>query len=65
MHSTASQAAKVALRAGAKKLIIGHFSARYKDSTPLLNEARELFTNTFAAVEGMEFEIELKQDSGV
>ena len=65
MHSTASQAAKVALRAGAKKLIIGHFSARYKDSTPLLKEARELFPNTFAAVEGMEFEIELKQDSGV
>lgn len=51
-HSTASQAAQVALRAGATKLIIGHYSARYKDLAPLLDEARSLFPNTALAHEG-------------
>lgn len=56
-HSTAAEAATVARDAGAKRLIIGHFSTRYKDLTPLLDEARQIFTATELAVEGSKFEI--------
>jgi ribonuclease Z len=56
-HSTARQAAKVALQAGVKKLLIGHFSSRYKDLSPLLSEAREVFPDTEIATEGVTFEI--------
>ena len=51
-HSTAAQAATIAKLANVKKLIIGHFSSRYKDITPLLEEARSIFPNTFAAEDG-------------
>jgi ribonuclease Z len=54
-HSTAAQAATIAKLAGVKKLIIGHFSSRYKDITPLLNEAREIFPETYAADDGLVF----------
>lgn len=50
-HSTAKQAANVALNANVKKLIIGHFSARYDNEEVLLNEARNIFPNTFLANE--------------
>ncbi len=56
-HSTARQAAKVAALAGAKKLLIGHFSARYEDLDPLLKQAKEVFSNTCLAEEGKVFEI--------
>jgi ribonuclease Z len=56
-HTTALQAAEVALKANAKKLLIGHFSARYRDLDPLLNEARSVFFNTELAIEGKTFEI--------
>jgi ribonuclease Z len=56
-HSTAEEAATIALKAGVKKLIIGHFSSRYKDLQPLLVEARETFPNTFLAIEGETFSI--------
>ncbi len=56
-HSTAAEAAQVAKDAGAKSLIIGHFSTRYRDLTPLLHEARELFPATELAEEGCKFEI--------
>jgi ribonuclease Z len=51
-HSTAADAAEIALRTSAKTLLIGHFSARYKDITILLDEARIIFPNTQAASEG-------------
>lgn len=51
MHSTAKQAATIAQKSGAKKLIIGHFSARVDDHQVFLNEAREVFENTVLAVE--------------
>lgn len=57
-HSTAHEAAEVAKAAEARQLIIGHFSTRYKDLTPLLDEARELFPATELAEEGRKFEIE-------
>lgn len=51
-HSTAKEAATIAKMAEVKQLIIGHYSARYKDLSPLLNEARSVFENTVLAVEG-------------
>jgi ribonuclease Z len=51
-HSTALQAGTIASKAAAKKLMIGHFSARYKDLAPLLAEAKTMFENTVLAVEG-------------
>ena len=50
-HSTARQAAEIARRAEAKRLILGHFSARYKDLSELVDEARDVFQNTEAAEE--------------
>lgn len=48
-HLTAKQAAQIALEAGAKKLILTHYSARYRDLEPFELEARLIFPNTFAA----------------
>jgi ribonuclease Z len=48
-HSTASQAAMIAKKAGVKKLLLGHFSNRYKELDTLLNEARSIFPNTSLA----------------
>ncbi|MES3018947.1 MAG: ribonuclease Z [Bacteroidota bacterium] len=56
-HTTALQAAEVALKSNTKKLLIGHFSARYRELEPLLEEAKTIFPNTFLAIEGMTFEI--------
>lgn len=52
-HSTASQAASIARDAGAERLLIGHFSARYRNVDVLLLEARELFENTIAAEDNL------------
>lgn len=52
MHSTAAQAASIAQQAQVQKLIIGHFSARYQDLAPLLEEAKTVFEQTFLAEEG-------------
>ena len=60
-HSTTIEAAKVAAKAEAKRLIIGHFSSRYKDHDTLCAECREIFPNTDIAVEGMTFNIEEKR----
>ncbi|MDR1092275.1 MAG: ribonuclease Z [Prevotella sp.] len=52
-HSTAHQAAEIAKRANVKKLMLGHFSARYPDNQVLLSEAKEIFGNTILANEGL------------
>jgi ribonuclease Z len=52
-HSTAIEAAKIAAKAKVKRLMIGHFSARYEDVGPLVEEARSVFPDTFAAEEGI------------
>lgn len=57
-HSTAAQAATIAKLADVKRLIIGHFSARYKNLYPLLEEAQTVFKNTTLAVEGDRFIID-------
>lgn len=56
-HSTAAQAAMIAQQAGAKRLLIGHFSARYEDERVLLKEAKETFAHTLLATEGMKIEV--------
>lgn len=52
MHTTAKEAAIMARKCNAEKLIIGHFSSRYKDLSPLLEEAKSEFYETELAVEG-------------
>jgi ribonuclease Z len=52
-HSTAAQAAEIAKMASVKKLMLGHFSARYNDNKILLNEARKIFPSTILANEGL------------
>jgi len=52
-HSTALQAGLIADAAGCKKLVIGHFSARYHDESVLLEESKTVFSNTELANEGM------------
>jgi ribonuclease Z len=56
-HLTAEEAAKIAKKSKSKKLILTHFSQRYKTTTPLLNEARKTFPNTIAAKDFMEITI--------
>ncbi len=56
-HSTSKEAATIAKLADASKLIVGHFSNRYKDLKPLLEEAREVFPATELALEGSAFTI--------
>ena len=52
-HSTAKQAAEIAQLAGAKRLMLGHYSSRYDDESILLKEASEVFENTILAKEGL------------
>lgn len=56
-HTTTKQAGRIAKLADADKLLIGHFSARYPDLDVLLNEAREVFHETYLAEEGKTFSI--------
>lgn len=57
-HSTTLDAAKAALKAGARRLVIGHYSSRYKDEGVLVDEARTLFPETWPATEGTTFTID-------
>jgi hypothetical protein len=52
-----AQAARVAKEAGAGKLLLGHFSARYEDESCLLDEAKSIFENSFLTNEGMVFDV--------
>ncbi|HEX2968528.1 MAG TPA: ribonuclease Z [Bacteroidales bacterium] len=56
-HSTTLDAARVASEADAGALIIGHFSARYKDISFLVDEAKTIFNATFPAIDGKTYEI--------
>lgn len=56
-HSTTIQAAAIAKKANVKKLVIGHYSLRYKDLQPVLDEARSVFNNTIGAEDGLRIEI--------
>ncbi len=51
-HSSARQAAEIAKSAEVKRLLIGHFSSRYKTPDALVSQAREVFPETKAAIDG-------------
>ncbi len=56
-HSTSKQAAEFAAKACAGRLLIGHFSSRYKRISDFESEAREIFNETFAVNDGDVFEV--------
>lgn len=56
-HSTAKQAATIAKKALVKKLLIGHYSARYPDVSVLEREAQSIFTNTTATEDGLTIKV--------
>ncbi|MCA1595871.1 MAG: ribonuclease Z, partial [Chloroflexi bacterium] len=50
-HSTAAQAASQARAAGCRRLALFHLSVRYEDDRPLVEQARAIFPNSFAAAD--------------
>lgn len=56
-HSTAAQAARIARDAGARRLLITHYSTRYPDVTPLVEESRAVFPDTILAQDLVEVEV--------
>ncbi|MGE5521031.1 MAG: ribonuclease Z, partial [Candidatus Dadabacteria bacterium] len=56
-HSTTKQAAEIATKAMVKNLLIGHFSSKYSTLEAFLIEAKEIFSNTQLAEEGVTYEI--------
>ncbi|MDL5045753.1 ribonuclease Z [Oscillatoria amoena NRMC-F 0135] len=57
LHSTAQEAARIAAKAKAGRLLLGHFSARYRELDHLLAEARPVFPESYLATEGQTFTI--------
>jgi ribonuclease Z len=60
-HSTPSMAAETAKKAGAKRLVLTHISARYKDANLLLEQARKVFVNTDVAQDFLRLELPLSE----
>lgn len=56
-HCTTEQAANIAVKAEAHKLIIGHFSSKYEELNLFLSEVRDVFPNTDLAIEGVTFKV--------
>ena len=56
-HTTAKQAGIIAAEAGVEQLMLGHYSARYDDLLPLLEEAKEQHENTILGQEGLKLEL--------
>ena len=59
-HTTALEAAQLAVDAGVKQLLIGHFSARYNDLKAFEEEARSVFATTLLAEEGKTYSIHVE-----
>lgn len=57
MHTTALEAAQVAKQVGARKLLMGHYSARYKDLSVLIDESKSEFSNSELSFEGKWYKI--------
>lgn len=60
-HSTAADAAAAARELSVGRLVIGHFSSRYSDPKVLLDEAREIFPETYLGEEGKVFDVAIKE----
>ncbi len=56
-HATARQAGMIAQQAGVKRLLIGHYSSQYETTDELMEEAKEVFPNTTASVEGVTYRV--------
>jgi ribonuclease Z len=56
-HSTAAQAAMIAKKAGAKQLLLGHYSSKYRDINLFREEAAAIFPNVLASEEGAAYEL--------
>ncbi len=56
-HSTAAEAARVALDANVGRLLVGHYSSRYKDDTLFLDEALSVFPNVILGKEGLRISV--------
>ncbi|MEQ9403403.1 MAG: ribonuclease Z [Cyclobacteriaceae bacterium] len=59
-HSTAKEAAEIAKEAGVGKLVLGHFSARYRELDIILEEAKSVFADSELAIEGTKFVVDGK-----
>jgi len=57
LHSTAKQAARIALKANVKQLILGHYSTRYDSITVFQEEAKTIFPEVLLADDGKTFEL--------
>ena len=57
-HSTTVQAAHLAQQADVGRLLIGHYSSRYRNLSPLLEEAQRVFSRTELAIEGRDYLVE-------
>ena len=57
LHSTAKQAARIALKANVKQLILGHYSTRYESITLFKKEAETIFPDVLLADDGKTFEL--------
>ena len=57
LHSTAKQAARIALKANAKQLILGHYSTRYDSISVFQEEAKTIFPEVLLADDGKTFEL--------
>ncbi len=58
MHSTAKDAATIALKANVKQLLLGHYSTRYSNIELFKHEAETIFSNTLLADDGMTFDFD-------
>ncbi|HEY6144338.1 MAG TPA: ribonuclease Z [Flavobacterium sp.] len=56
MHSTAKEAAKIALKANVKQLVLGHYSTRYDNIELFKEQAETIFSNVLLADDGKSFE---------
>jgi ribonuclease Z len=56
MHSTAKEAARIALKAKVEQLILGHYSTRYESIAMFKDEAETIFSNILLADDGVTFE---------
>ncbi len=61
-HSTARQAATIALRANVRRLFLFHYSSRYNDLNIILNEAKNIFKETYLSYEMLEYNIDKKSE---
>lgn len=60
-HSTALQAGTIAAKAAVNQLVMGHYSSRYLDLNPILEEAKTVFPNTVLGVDGQTYSVPLKR----